>query len=99
MHCLAGDPQRRLAGRQDPHFGGSLKQRDGELCASVYNVLAVVQVQKGRFVPQVVVERLSEPRATGPAPWIYDHNALFFEEVLGMNWEEIRKLEEAGAIK
>ncbi|MFQ5933665.1 MAG: CaiB/BaiF CoA transferase family protein [Dehalococcoidia bacterium] len=45
------------------------------------------------------IPSLSEASAARPAPWIGDHNAYVFGEILRMTESEIRALEEVGAIR
>ena len=41
----------------------------------------------------------SAANATGPAPWLGDHNPYIFGQLLEMTGSEIGELEKAGAIK
>jgi len=45
------------------------------------------------------IPSLSKARADGPAPWIGDHTRFILKEILGMNGEDIQKLDDAGALK
>ena len=45
------------------------------------------------------IPSLSKATADGPAPWIGDHTWFLLKEILGMDGDDIQKLEDAGALK